>query len=184
TRWDRRSDRARRALRLRDDAVLQHAIGDGRPLRDRVRALVRDDDGHGERRAGERGLRHLRIDPRHVEVAGHGRGLRLAAEPLEHVVDAVARARRLTAVLAQDVVAVAVALDVRRIAHDVDPRAVRRLLLMLEGVVAVRLYPVLGGLHRDDVRDRALQLTRGLRDGVVAERGDADRAIVPSVRVT
>src|SRR5439155_18424344 len=108
----------------------------------------------------------------------------LRAQTREHVVDTVAGAGGLPAVLAQDVVAVAVALHVGRRAGDVDPRPVGRLLLMLEDVVAVRLDAELRRLGGDDVRDRALQLAGRRRDAVVAERGDADRAVVPAVRVT
>src|SRR4029079_9913788 len=64
------------------------------------------------------------------------------------------------------------------------PRSVRSLLLMREGVVAEGLDAELRRLHRDDVRDRALQRARRLRHAVVAERRDPDRSVVPTVRVT
>src|SRR6059036_1864154 len=73
------------------------------------------------------------------------------------MLDPVAGARGLAAVRAHDVVGVAVALHVRRIRRDLHPGAVRRLLLVREGVRAERLDAELLELHRDDVDDAVLQ---------------------------
>ncbi len=84
---------------------------------------------------------------------------------------------------AHDVVRVAVALDVRRVRRDLHPRAIGCLLFVREGVGAERLDAELLELHRDDVRDAVLQRRRGRLGAVVADRGDADRAVVPPVGV-
>src|SRR6185503_17853016 len=104
------------------------------PSRDRRRSLVEDRDDDRRRGAREGRLGHVRLDVRQLEEAVRHDRLYLALEALHDVVDPVPWAGGLAAVLAHDVVRLAVALDVRRVRRDVDPGAVRGLLLVGERV--------------------------------------------------
>ena len=152
-RHDVGGDRRGAALRHHGVRPLQDFVGDARPRRDVLLAAVRDGDADGQVRARVSGFRKRGLEPGHLVVPVDDRGLSHLSDRRELRVKRVAGAGGLPAVLALDVVAVAVPLDVRRIRRDVHPRPVAGLLLVDERIGAVRLHAELRELHRDDVRD-------------------------------
>ena len=154
-RRDVRRHHADAALREHRVRSLQHAVRHPRAGGDARLALVHHVDGDVQRAARERGLRQVGLEVGHLHVALVHRVLRQRANRGELRVEGVARAGGLPAGLALDVVAVAVALDVRRVRGDVLPRAALRELLVGERIRAERLHAELRELRRDDVRDRA-----------------------------
>src|SRR6202022_4697220 len=109
------------------------------PRGDRRRAPVEDRDADRHGSTGERGMWHVRLDVRQLEEAAVASGLRLTPDGVQDVVDPVAGAGGLAAMLTHDVVRVAVTLHVGRVRGHIDPRAVGGLLLVHEGVRAERL---------------------------------------------